>query len=142
MQIRNLEDCFKLRLLKKIKPDREKSEKSMEIAERRLEQGHVIIEHDLFRYVVLEAYMAMFHASRALLYKDGVQEKNHFAIYIYLKEKYRDKIPINIINLLNIHRIERHEAMYGLEYNPGREDALTALEDAEAFINEIKKILK
>ena len=32
--------------------------------------------------------MSMFHAARALLYKNWIQEKSHFAMYIYLKEKY------------------------------------------------------
>ncbi|MBN2331109.1 MAG: HEPN domain-containing protein [Candidatus Aenigmarchaeota archaeon] len=142
MQIRNLDDCFRLRLIRRIKPNKEKSEMSLNIAEKRLKQGHLALEHDFFQYVVLEAYMAMFHASRALLYRDGIQEKSHFAIYVYLKEKYGDEIPLNVLNLLNIHRIERHEAMYSLEYKPGRDDAMTALEDAEIYIKEIKNVLK
>jgi len=41
--------------------------------------------------------------------------------------------------LLNIYRIERHEAVYGLEYKPNKEDAESALEDAQLFLNEIEK---
>ena len=85
--------------------------------------------------------MSMFHAARALLYKNGIQEKSHFAMYIYLKEKYSNKIPLHILNLLNIHRTERHEAMYGLEYKPTEEDAVTAIQDAKIFIKEIEKCI-
>ncbi len=141
MEIRNIEDCFKFRLLRKIKPDKEKTKRSLEIAKQRLKNVGQAIRLKIFEYAILESYMAMFHASRALLYKDGIQEKSHYAIFIYLREKYSDKIPSHIINFLNIHRTERHEAMYGLEYKPEKEDALTALEDAKIFVKEIEKNL-
>src|SRR3989338_3745194 len=133
MEIRNTEDCFKFRLLRKIKPDKAKSEKSLELAESRLKRAEEALKLNIFDFVILESYMSMFHAARALLYKDGIQEKSHFAISIYLKEKYSSKIPLPILNFLNIHRIEMHEAMYGLEYEPGKEDALIALKDAKTF---------
>jgi len=141
MEIRNVEDCFRFRLLRKIKPDEEKTKKSFEISKKKLIEAERAIQLEIFEYAILEAYMAMFHASRALLYKDGIQEKSHFAIFIYLKEKYSDKIPLHILNFLNIHRIERHEAMYGLEFKPEEQDASVAIEDAKAFTKEIEKII-
>ncbi|MFA4953272.1 MAG: HEPN domain-containing protein [Candidatus Pacearchaeota archaeon] len=142
MEIKNLEDCFKFRLLRKIPPDLDKSKISLEMAKERLKEAESALKLKVFKFVIIESYMAMFHASRALLYKDGVQEKSHFAIYIYLKEKYSNKIPLHILNFLNIHRTERHETLYGLEYKPEKQDSITALEDAKLFVNEINKILK
>lgn len=141
MEIKNVDDCFRFRLLRKIKPDEEKSKKSIEIAKARIEKAKEAIKLKVFEFAILEAYMAMFHAARALLYKEGIQEKSHFAVFVYLKEKYSNKIPLYIINFLNIHRIERHEAMYGLEYKPEKEDAIIALEDAKIFVKEIEKLL-
>jgi len=141
MEIRNVDDCFRFRLLRNIKPDDGKSKKSLEIAKQRLGKVEEAIKFKIFDFAILEAYMAMFHASRALLYREGIQEKSHFAIFVYLKEKYSDKIPLSVINLLNIHRTERHEAMYGLEYKPNKEDAFIALEDAKVFVDEIEKVL-
>ncbi len=139
MKITNIADCFKFRLLRKIKPDKEKAKRSLEISEQRLNEAEKALELNIFQYTIIEAYMAMFHAARALLYKDGVQEKSHFAMSIYFKDKYSDKIPLHILNFLNIHRTERHEAMYGLEYKPEKQDAVLAIEDAKVFIEEIKK---
>jgi len=141
MEIKNIEDCFKYRLLRRIKPDTGKSEKSLEIAEDRISGAQNAFKLKVFNFVILEAYMAMFHAARALLYRDGVQEKSHYAISIYLKEKYSNKIPMPIINLLEIHRIERHESMYGLEYKPEKKDAELAIQDAQSFVREIKNLL-
>ncbi|MBU4246255.1 MAG: HEPN domain-containing protein [Nanoarchaeota archaeon] len=142
MNVRNVDDCFEYRLLRKIPPDMEKVKRSMDVAKERLSQGEMALKANFFQFAILEAYMAMFHASRALLYKDGIQEKSHFAIFIYLKEKYANKIPMNILNFLNIHRIERHETMYGLEYKPEIDDAFLAMNDAKVFVNEIEKILQ
>ena len=141
MEIKSVDECFRFRLLIKIEPSKEKSDKSIEIARKRLENAKKGFNLNLFSYVILEAYMAMFHASRALLYIDGIQEKSHFAIYIYLKEKWSSKIPLHILNFLNIHRTERHEAMYGFEYEPKKEDAEIAVKDAKIFIEEIEKVL-
>jgi len=142
MEIRNSEDCFRFRLLRKISPDKSKSKKSLEVAENRLKRAKESLRLNIFDFVILESYMSMFHAARALLYKDGIQEKSHYAISIYLREKYSDKIPLPVINFLEIHRTERHEAMYGLEYKPEKNDAELAIKDAEIFIKEIKKLLK
>ncbi len=141
MEIQNVEDCFKFRLLRKIPPDKDKSKKSLEIAKKRLKTSEEILKAGIFSHVVLEAYTAMFHAARALLYKDGIQEKGHFAVYIYLKETYNRKIPVHIINFLNIHRNERHEALYGIDYRPEKEDAVIALQDARTFVQEIEKAM-
>lgn len=142
MEIRNIDDCFKFRLLRKISPDKDKTIRSLQLAKERLKEAENAVSLKIFQYAILEAYMAMFHASRALLYKDGIQEKNHYAIYIYLKDKYSNKIPLHILNLLNIHRKERHESMYGLEYRPEKNDALIAISDAKVFIKEIEKFLE
>lgn len=144
MEIKNTEDCFKLRLLRKITPDKEKAKKSLELAKERIESSEYLIKISLkFNYpIIVEAYTAMFHATRALLYRDGIQEKNHYATYIYLKDKYSKIIPLSIINLLNIYRMERHEVIYGLDYKPTKEDAESALEDAKLFVSEIEKQFK
>ncbi len=141
MEIKTVEDCFTYRLLRKIPPDKEKSKRSIELAEQCLAQGEQAVKIGISRYVILETYMAMFHASRALLYKDGVQEKSHYAIFVYLKGKYAGILPLSVISLLNIHRVQRHDAMYGLEFEPTKEDATVALRDAHLFVAEIKKCL-
>lgn len=139
MEIRNVEDCFKFRLLREVRPDKEKSKRSLEIARKSLSEAEEVLKLGIFDFVILKSYMAMFHAARALLYRDGIQEKSHYAIFIYLKEKYSGKIPLHVLNFLNIHRIERHESMYGLDYKPEKQDALVAIEDAKVFVDDIEK---
>ena len=145
MEIKTTADCFKFRLLRKINPDIEKTNKSLEIAKAKLNGSKDILKIDkelLYRHAIVDSYTAMFHSTKALLYRDGIQEKSHFAVYIYLKENYGQKMPLNILNLLNIYRVERHEALYGLEYKPSKDEAKQAINDAETFIMEIEKVIK
>ena len=139
--VKSIEEYFRLRLLRKIKPSLEKSERSLDLAKRAIKDAESMLKYGFYNMVIVQAYMGMFHSARALLYRDGIQEKSHFAMYIYLKEKYRKKIPLDIINLLNIHRIERHETLYDLDYKPGKEDAELALRDAKLFLKEIERTL-
>lgn len=142
MNVNTVEDCFRERLLRKIRPDAEKTKRSLEIAEKRLADAQKVIGFPFFDPVVLCAYMCMFHAARAVLYRDGIQEKSHYAIFVYLKENYQSKIPLAVLNLLNTHRTQRHEAMYGLEFKPTKEDALVSITDAKMFLEAMKKVLE
>lgn len=138
----SLEYFFKQRMLRRIKPDYEKSKKSLEISQKTFDEAKQGLKFKMYKYVLAWAYMAMFHSARAILYHEGIQEKSHYATYFYLKEKYKDKMPKEIINLLNIYRVERHEAMYGLDYFPKKDEAEESIKDAESFIKYIKDILK
>ena len=145
MEARTIDDCFKFRMLKRIESNSEKSQKSMEIARFNLKEAEYVSkqpDEHFFKYLILSSYLAIFHAARAVLYKDGIQEKSHYAIYVYLKEKYSKVTPLSVLNLFNIHRIERHEAMYGLEYKPDEEDCDVALRDAKIFVKAMEDLLR
>lgn len=68
--------------------------------------------------------------------------KSHVCTVIYIREKYSNKIPINLINSFDNFRIERHETLYGLEFTPTKEDAEVLVEDAENFILIVKRLIK
>lgn len=76
-----LEELFEKRLLRKITPDLPKSEKSMKTAHKFLKDAANMQNKSGENFVILAAYTAMFHAARAVLYKDGIQEKSHYATY-------------------------------------------------------------
>ena len=137
-----LKELFEKRLLRKIPKDLDKSKKSLEISKKYLNDCKNLINMSAFNLVILSAYTSMFHAARALLYRDGIQEKSHFAVYIYINEKYSGKIPKNLIEAFKSYQLERHEVLYGFNGKIEREDAESAIEDAEEFLIKIKEILK
>ena len=130
----SLRECFEKRLLRETKKDLKKARRSLEIAVGKLERARLAFDGELFDSVIVLGYTAMFHAARALLYKDGVQEKSHFCLVLYLRHRYSDKIPAYLINSIDTFRVERHEILYGLEFVPTREDAEILLKDAKELI--------
>lgn len=137
-----IKELFEKRLLRRIPKDLSKSKKSLEIAKKYLEDSKKLIKTKNFSFVILSAYTSMFHSARAILYKDGIQEKSHFAIFIYLKEKYSKEIGEELLFGFNNAREQRHEGLYGLESNFNHADCEHIISVAEEFYKKIQKILK
>ncbi len=137
-----VEDLFKKRLLRKITPNLEKTKNSLKIAENKIQEAKELFQSEFFNQVIISVYTCMFHSARALLYKKGVQEKSHFAVYEYLNEKYNHLISRELLNSFENYRNERHEALYGFDYEAKREDAESAIEDSEQFLIKVKEILE
>ncbi|OIO63356.1 hypothetical protein AUJ69_01210 [Candidatus Woesearchaeota archaeon CG1_02_47_18] len=84
----------------------------------------------------------MFYAARALLFKDGVIEKSHYGLFLYVKEEYSDKLERRFINELNVLRLERHEISYGLEKpEVTQSEAEDSVRIAVDFIRAVEKII-
>lgn len=138
----DVEKCFEEGLLKKDKPDKRKALKSIEMGEYRLERARGLFRMKIFDMALINVYLGMFHIGRALLFKDGVREKSHYGLYVYLREKYSDKIEQRFLNELNSLRLERHEFFYGLEKKEIKEvEAESAIDMAGLFLKAIKKLV-
>ncbi len=139
----NLEECFEKRLLRNALPDRLKSEKAIEMAQRAFMQAEKLLEHGFYEQVILYSYTAMFQGARALLFKDGFVEKSHYCVVEYLKRHYLGigKLDQSHIHWLDTYRIERHETLYGLEKMDIQEkDANSAIISAKEFLGAIIRV--
>jgi uncharacterized protein (UPF0332 family) len=85
------------------------------------------------------AYTAMFHAARAILFRDGIKERSHECIPMYIRQRYPGMAGQT--NILNSYRIYRHEALYGLEFDPQEEDAIVAVRFAKELLSAVEKVL-
>jgi len=61
----NLRDCFRKRLLRRVKPDTAKSTRSFEVASTKLEHAKRALKNELFDAAIILSYTGMFHAARA-----------------------------------------------------------------------------
>ena len=138
----NVDECFDKGLLKRDKPDKDKAIRSIEMAAFKLDKARNLFDKEVFDMALINAYISMFHAGRALLFKDGVREKSHYGLYIYLSEKYSDKLEQRFLNELNALRLERHEVFYGLERTEIEEvEAESAIGAAKSFLNIVKTLV-
>jgi uncharacterized protein (UPF0332 family) len=139
-----LKDCFEKRLLRRERPDLEKSKRSMEIADAKLNQAEEALNHSLFDASLILCYTAMFHAARAILFRDGIVERSHVCLVEYLRETYvkKGKLSEATVNMLDALRIERHETLYGLDAESNLKVAEYALEKAKEFLKTVKEFIR
>jgi len=130
--------------LRRERPDLEKSERSIEVAETKLDEGEKALSHELLDATIILAYTAMFHAARAILFRDGIVEKSHICLIEYLKEAYVNtgKLSEATVNALDMLRIDRHETLYGLETKSNKKEAEYSLEKAREFLATVKKLVR
>ena len=66
---------------------------------------------------------------------------SHYAIYVYLNEKYSGKIDKGLIEAFRNYQLERHEIIYGFDKEITIERAESCIENASLFIKGVKNIL-
>lgn len=139
-----LDECFRKRLLRGERPDIERSKRSVEVAAAKLDEAQRAFKYGLLDATVVLAYTAMFHAARAILFRDGVVEKSHVCLVEYLKEKYvkPGRLSGYLVNNLDSIRIDRHETLYGLETESSEKDAEYCLNKAKEFLSTVETVLR
>ena len=132
--------------VKKIMPDIKRAHNSVTMAEHKLHRAEADIDAGSYEEAVLAAYTSMFHSARALLFKDGYKERNHYGLCIYIREKFSQKIEMKYINELNALRTIRHKIIYGDENVNIREvqeaEAESSVKLAKGFLGTVKKIIE
>ncbi|KAF5415002.1 MAG: hypothetical protein C5S49_06370 [Candidatus Methanogaster sp.] len=134
-----LDDCFRRGLLKRITPDIENARRSIELSVSNIDDADENLRIHRYRVVIVSSYTAMFHAARALLFKDGIKERSHECVPKYLKENYKDMSMY--ANVLDTYRRFRHSAIYGLDVVLDEDEARTALDSAKEFLNIVESII-
>lgn len=134
-----LDECLRRGLLKRIPVDNENALRSLELSESNIEDAAENLRIRRYRVVVVSSYTAMFHAARAILFRDGVKERSHECIPIYIKESYPQLE--RIANTLDAYRRFRHNAIYGLDLTLDETEARAALDSARELLEEVRKIM-
>ncbi len=129
-------ECFQRGLLKKTTPDKENALRSLELSKSNIEDAVENMSIHRYRVVAISSYSSMFHAARAVLFRDGIKERSHECIPVYLKEKYPQLETA--ANILDSYRRFRHDAIYGLDFAIDDKEAKAALNSAKEFLETIK----
>ncbi len=130
------------RRLTRIRVNRNRVVKEMEGASYDLERARKSLADRDFKWTTIQAYYAMFHSARALLYSRGYREKSHRALLTAIRELFvrSGELDNELIEDLSNAMDLREEADYGMVFSEiGAEEVV---ENAENFIQRIKKILK
>ncbi len=138
------ERCKDDGLLRPIPPSKAQSEESLRASDRWLKEADLDLSNEALNSSVIASYLAMFHASRALLFRDGVRERSHYCIARYLEAKYvkTGKLSQDWVDLLDHARELRHDDQYNTAFSTTRDEATEALKTARKFVEEMKALLK
>lgn len=134
-----LADCFQKGLLKRTRQDQDNAMRSLELSRGNIEDVVENLSLHRYRVVAISSYTAMFHAARAILFRDGVKERSHECIPVYLKEKYPEMETM--ANTLDSYRRFRHDAIYGLDFIMDEVEAKASLDFAKEFVEKIGIII-
>jgi uncharacterized protein (UPF0332 family) len=125
--------------LTRIGIDRRLALKEVEGAVSDLEEAKDSLLRKKFKWATVQGYYSMFHSARALVYSKGFREKSHYALFVALRELFRNQLEFEIIQNFEEAMSLREEADYGLVFS--EEGATSIVDNAEKFLNKIKEIL-
>lgn len=139
-----LDECFKKGLLRKANLPKEAIKKEVELAEGALNEAESLSQSQHLNAAVIFIYTAMFHATRALLFRDGYSEKSHACLVIYLAEKYvkTGKLEQKFIWQMDNLRAERHQALYDMPKVYESEEVAELINQTGRFLEIIKETLQ
>ena len=125
--------------LTRIGIDRRLTLKEVEGAVSDLEEAKDSLLRKKFKWATVQGYYSMFHSARALVYSKGFREKSHYALFVALRELFRNQLEFEIIQNFEEAMSLREEADYGLVFS--EEGATSIVDNAEKFLNKVKEIL-
>ena len=138
-----LNECFRRSLLRKVKPSKIKSRQSLQQADKWVKESHKNLSSGAYSSAQLSIYLIIFHAARAVLFRDGVREKSHYCIGIYLESYHKEGfLEEDWILLFDRMRSERHSRQYSFQAEPIPDEIKSGIKSAEDFSQRIKKLLE
>ncbi|WP_424358842.1 HEPN domain-containing protein [Methanocella sp. MCL-LM] len=136
--MRTLDDCYK-KGLKRIDSDTVSARNCLISAASHLDDAEASFSIKRYRLTLTSSYEAIFHAAKALLFKDGVKEHSHICVPVYLREAHPELEEY--ANTLDSYRLYREKATYGFGVNVSEAEAKAALENAKLIIEKMQALI-
>lgn len=136
------EKCRKKRKLVKISYAEELIELEILEAQKDLAICRESFHNKHYKWSIIQAYYAMFHAGKALLLSKGYREKSHYCLCVGLRHLFVESnlLPSTMIEALSLAKALREAADYRGEYS--KETAEDVVENAGLLVQKATEILK
>ena len=143
IHLTRLDECYERGLLRKVAASNDKAMQSLAQAQEWVTEAGYDCDAGSLRSALMAAYMGYFHAARAILFRDGIREKSHYCIGVYL-ESYREKGLLEDEWVLQFGHMRglRQNDQYGLDARPTVQEVRQALADAGKFIDRMERLVK
>jgi len=115
--------------------------KELSVARSDLLDAKASYENQRYKWSTIQAYYAMFHAARALIYSRGYREKSHYCFSVapralFIEEgKLDSQIGRDFLNAMSLREAADYEAQFS------REGAKAVIVSAERFMEKATAVL-
>ncbi len=115
--------------------------KELKAAEDDLETAQRSIKQRDYKWATIQAYYAMFHAARTLLFHKGYREKSHYCLMLAMKSFYvsQGKLEMRLAESLQTARALRESADYDNVFD--KNSAISLVEQAFEFVKSAQKVI-
>lgn len=138
----SIEDCFRQGLLRRVEPSLTKSRESIAEAREWLSEARKNVAAAAYKSAISSLYLAIFHSARAVLFRDGVREKSHYCVGVYLgKYVEQGALEEDCVLIFDRMRSVRHTDQYSFQVHPSKEEVDSGIDIAEKFVNRMQKLL-
>jgi uncharacterized protein (UPF0332 family) len=136
-----IDDLMAKGKIKDVSISEEMVKKEFDVGKKDLDSALVSFEYKNYKWATIQAYYAIFHAMRAMLYKCGYREESHIALKLAIKELYirNKKIPYFVYDTLDRGMELREMADYKENYSQRGAENLIVL--VKKSIAEIEKVI-
>ena len=112
--------CLDKHWLVRMPEARSLSSRELDVAGDDLTEAQAAYERRSYKWSTIQAYYAMFHAARALLYSQGYREKSHRCLSVAMRHLFVAKgiLEAVLIDGLDDVRALREDADYRTEFSP------------------------
>jgi uncharacterized protein (UPF0332 family) len=120
------------------------SEYRLKQAEEMLEAAKCNFQIEQYKTALNRAYYAVFHSIRAVNILDGSDSSKHSGVIAYFNHNYlkTEKLDKSLSKIIKSTYYLREKSDYDDFYIASKGEVETQLENAEIFLNEIKKYLE
>ena len=134
-------ECLKRNKLTKFTKAKSLVSKEISSAKSDMETAFDSFKRENYKWATVQAYYAMFHTARALLYSKGFREKSHYCLIVAMKTLFVSEkiLDIRLVEALQTAKILRENADYDSDFSKSSAEAL--VEKAKDFLKEAEKIL-
>jgi len=141
MTFPEFDDCLKRKKIVRFLAAPGLAVKEARTAEEDLSAAKLSLKQKNYKWATIQAYYAMFHAARTMLYLKGYREKSHYCLILSMKAFYVSEgaLDARLVESFHLAKVLRENADYENTFDS--ESAKSLVGQAEEFVSAAKSVL-
>jgi uncharacterized protein (UPF0332 family) len=142
MKLPEFDDCLQKGKIVRFPAAKKLASKELDVAREDLKTSQQSLKQKSYKWATVQAYYAMFHAARTLLYHQGYREKSHYCLILAMKAFYVSKgvLEMRLVESLQMAKALREGADYENTFDPESAKALVA--QAQEFVQVAESVIE